>query len=78
MLAFDQHRYGLEAHVAGKVYVERKTHRSKESGFKSTKERFAIEPDAVGTLLSPKHTLNIDSELGAQVAAGSISEKQRS
>mmetsp|Transcript_30377 Transcript_30377/g.65297 ORF Transcript_30377/g.65297 Transcript_30377/m.65297 type:complete len:1165 (-) Transcript_30377:261-3755(-) len=69
--------YGLESHAAGKVYVERKTHRSRESGIKSSKERFAIEPDTVGTLLSPEHTLGIDSELGAQVAAGTISEKQR-
>jgi len=70
--------YGLEAAAAGKVYVERKTHRSRESGIKSSKERFAIDPDAVGALQSGAQQIDISGQLGAQVAAGTLSEKQRS
>ncbi|EOD25285.1 hypothetical protein EMIHUDRAFT_237923 [Emiliania huxleyi CCMP1516] len=62
---------------AGTVYVERKTHRSKDSGEKSTKQRLPIAPSAVRDLLHPERALDVAAQLDAQLAAGAISEKQR-
>jgi len=69
--------YGLDPEQAGTVYVERKTHRSKDSGEKSTKQRLPIAPSAVRDLLHPERALDVAAQLDAQLAAGAISEKQR-
>ena len=71
------HSRSPDPEQAGTVYVERKTHRSKDSGEKSTKQRFPIAPSAVHDLLHQERTLDIAAQLDAQLAAGVISEKQR-